>query len=56
MNQDIKDLMKRKRMYHRELAAALQISEITLCRWLQKELSEDKRTKIMKVINDFKIE
>lgn len=55
MNQDIKDLMKAKRMYHRELAAALHVCDMTLYRWLNTELSADRKAKILEIINNFKI-
>lgn len=35
---------------HYELAEALGISEFTLCRWLRKELSIDKKDMIIKTI------
>lgn len=55
-NQDIRDLLKSKRMYYRELAAALYISNMTLYRWLNSELPAYRKAEILEIINNFKIE
>ena len=55
-NQDIRDLLKSKRMYYRELAAALYISNMTLYRWLNSDLSAYRKAEILEIINNFKIE
>ena len=55
-NQDIRDLLKSKRMYYRELAAALYISNMTLYRWLTSDLPAYRKVEILEIINNFKIE
>ncbi len=43
--------IKQNRLCHYEVAKALGISEVTLCRWLRDELSEDKKETIMSAID-----
>lgn len=49
--EDVRGLLKRKRLYQWELAAALGISEFTLVRWLRNgPLSEERATAIQRAI------
>lgn len=51
-NANIKDLLRRKRVYQWEIAAKLNVSEITFCRWLRQDLPEEKQRQILKAINE----
>ena len=50
MNQDIRAIIRRADVKQWEVAKALGISEATFIRWLRGELSEEKRTMIIKAI------
>ena len=45
-NTEIKQKIKQSRLYQYEIAAALQVSEYTLCKWLRHPLSEDREKAI----------
>lgn len=53
-NTEIRQLLDKKRIKYYELAAALKINPCTLSHWLQTELTEERKKKILKAINDFK--
>lgn len=48
---EVKDLLKRKRLYQWELAAALQISEFTLSRWLRGSLNTEREQAILSAVD-----
>jgi DNA-binding transcriptional regulator YiaG len=50
-NQDIRELIAKKRLRNYEVAQSLNVSEFTLSRWLRDDLSPEKRTKILNAIN-----
>lgn len=52
-NMEIRKSIEKKRMRYYELAAALGVNPCTLSRWLTKELSEDRKKKIMDAIRDY---
>lgn len=54
-NKDIRNLLKEKSLYHWQLADYLGISEPTLTRKLRKELSQEEKEKIIKVINEMEV-
>lgn len=54
-NKDIRNLLKEKGLYHWQLADCLGISEPTLTRKLRKELSQEEKEKIIKVINEMEV-
>lgn len=54
-NKDIRELIKKKRLYQYEIAEALGVSEYTFCAWLRKDLKPERREKILKAINDYQI-
>lgn len=49
--QDVKDLLRRERLYQWEVAAALQISEFTLSRWLRGSLNTEREQVILQAID-----
>lgn len=50
-NEDIKNLIKKHRLFRYEVADAMGISEGYLSTLLRKPLSEDMRTKVIEAIN-----
>lgn len=48
---EVKDLLKRKRLYQWELAAALDVSEFTLSRWLRNSLNKEREQAIDRLIH-----
>lgn len=51
-NKEIRMALQKKGMYQYELAAALGISEPTFVRWMRREMSEEKKKKIIDIINN----
>lgn len=49
--QDVKDLLRRERLFQWELATALQISEFTLSRWLRGTLDVEREEAILQAID-----
>ena len=47
----IKQILKEKRIYQWEVAKALGITEFTLTRWLREDLPKERATQIMEVID-----
>ena len=56
MNSDIKQTMKTNFVPQWKVADRLGISEMTLIRWLRKEVPEEKRLQIMQAIEQLKNE
>jgi DNA-binding transcriptional regulator YiaG len=50
-NQDIREIMERKRIKQYEVAEQLGVCEFTLSKWMCKDLTPEKRTKILDAIN-----
>ncbi len=48
---EIKQILKEKRIYQWEVAKVLGITEFTLTRWLREDLSHEKEEEIMKIID-----
>lgn len=48
---EVKDLLKRERLYQWELAKVLQISEFTLSRWLRGSLNKEREQAILQAID-----
>ena len=55
-NANIKELLRKKRIYQWEIAAKLNVSEITFCRWLRQDLPEEKQRLIRKAIDEIAAE
>ena len=51
-NAKIKEMLREKRIYQWEVATKMNVSEITFCRWLRHDLSEDKQQRILNAINE----
>lgn len=49
-NEEIKAKIKKSRLYQYEVAAALSISEYTLCKWLRRPLNNERKQLIEKAI------
>jgi len=50
-NLDIRLKIKKNRLCHYEIAQQIGISEVTFCVWLRKELSEERKTKVLQAID-----
>ena len=55
-NSNIKELLRKKRIYQWEIAAKLNVSEITFCRWLRQDLPEEKQLQILSAIAEIDAE
>lgn len=49
-NIEIRDLIKKTRLYNYEIAQEIGISEFTFCRWLRNELDEAKKQEVINAI------
>ena len=49
---EIKQILKEKRIYQWEVAKVLGITEFTLTRWLREDLPEDRATQILEAIDE----
>ena len=49
--QEIKNLLRKERLFQWELAAALNISEFTLSRWLRGPLSEEHEAAVVNAVD-----
>ena len=54
-NIEVRQLIERKRLKYYEVANALGVNVSTLSRWLQVELSEERKTKVVKAIKSIKV-
>lgn len=53
-NADIREMIKILRLRHYEIAERIGISETTFCVWLRNELTDERRTKVMKAIEELR--
>ena len=51
-NEEIRALMRKKRLYNYEVAAQLNVSEFTFCRWLRTELPPEKKQAVLNAIEE----
>ena len=51
-NIEIKETIKKARLYQYEIAQKLGITEFTLCVWFRSELSPDRKEKILSAITE----
>ncbi len=51
-NQDVRQLIVKRRLRQYEVAQVLKISEFTLSRWLHSELEPERRQRILKAIDE----
>lgn len=54
-NLEIREAITKKRLRYYEVAEQLGVSIYTLSHWLQKELTGERREKVLKAINDIVI-
>ena len=50
-NQDIRNMISKSGLYQWEAAGLVGISEVTMCVWLRKPLSEERKNRIIKAID-----
>lgn len=53
-NNDIRQMIKILRLRHYEIANRIGISETTFCVWLRNELTDERRNKVMKAIEELR--
>ena len=53
-NIEVRTLIERKRVNYYEVANALGIDRCTLSRWLQTELTDERKTKVIRAIKSIK--
>ena len=51
-NNDIRQMIRVLRLHHYEVAERIGISETTFCVWLRSELTEERRSRVMKAIEE----
>lgn len=49
-NQDIRDLMSKKRVHHYEVADEMGVDRTTFSRWMQKEMSAERKDSIREAV------
>lgn len=54
-NIEVRQLIERKRLKYYEVAESLGINVSTLSRWLQTELTPERKTKVVKAIKSIKV-
>lgn len=47
-NRDIRELIAKRRLKHFEVAKALGVTQYTFSHWLQEELTEEKKKRLLK--------
>ena len=55
-NIELREMLRRQRIRHYEVAAVLGISEGTFCKWLRTELPPDKREEVLEAIKKIESE
>jgi DNA-binding transcriptional regulator LsrR (DeoR family) len=53
-NKEVRDFIKKSGVRQWLIAEHLQISEITLCRWLRQELQPEKKKQILSAIKELR--
>lgn len=53
-NNDIRQMIRVLRLHHYEVAEHIGISETTFCVWLRSELTEERRSRVMKAIEELR--
>lgn len=53
-NIEIRKMIKILRLHHYEIAERIGISETTFCVWLRNELTDERRAKVMKAIEELR--
>lgn len=55
-NTEIKELIRKNRLYGYEVAERVGITEFTLCRWFRKEMTDEQKEKVISAIKALKAE
>lgn len=53
-NLEVRQAINKRRLKYHEVAAALGITQYTFSHWLQVEMPDEKKQKILKAIQDYK--
>ena len=53
-NIEVRQAIEKKRLKYYEVAQAIGIDACTLSKWLQKELTEERKKRVMDAINNYK--
>ena len=53
-NAEIREQIKKSRIFQYEIAQQLGVTEFTLCTWFRTELTAERRKKILEAINQLK--
>lgn len=53
-NLEIRQAINRRRLKHYEVATMLGITQYTFSHWLQTEMPDEKKQKVLKAIQDYK--
>lgn len=53
-NNDIRQMIRVLRLHHYEVAERIGILETTFCVWLRSELTEERRSRVMKAIEELR--
>ena len=55
-NAEIREILRKKRIRHYEVAEQLGVSEYSFCKWLRSELPPDKREEVLEAIKKIESE
>jgi len=55
-NIEIRDILRKKRIFNYEVAQELGITEFTFCRWLRDELSDERKMLVLEAISKIVVE
>ena len=53
-NSEIREIIKKNRIFHYEIAEALEISEPAFSKWLRSEMDAERKEKVMRAIESIK--
>lgn len=54
-NMEVRQAIEKKRLKYYEVADAIGVDACTLSKWMQKELSDERKKRVLKAINEYKI-
>lgn len=55
-NVEIREILRKRRIFNYEVAQQLGITEFTFCRWLREEFSVERRKLVLEAIDELTIE
>ena len=53
-NSEIREIIRKNRIFHYEIAEALEISEPAFSKWLRSEMDAERKEKVMRAIESIK--